>query len=114
MVQQIQGIQPRRDKKPATKTYKPMFDKLVVWIVQAPNETDSGIVLPEKSAQTFVTMRAKVIAMGPECKSQVRVGDIVLLPGGSYEPIRHKGQETFVVGEKEIFGIEIPAEEVAK
>lgn len=95
----------------ARKTYSPMTDKLVVSVIQAPNETDSGLALPESSQSKFVTMRAVVIACGPEVK-QVKVNDVVLLPGGRYEPVIHKGQTTFVVAEVQIWGVE--DREVAK
>lgn len=97
----------KKQREPAVKTYEPVFDKLVVSVIQASNETASGIQLPDSAVDKFVTMRALVIAKGPDCKSAVKVGDVVLLPGGQMEIVIHREQRTLVVAENQIWGIEI-------
>lgn len=93
----------------ARKTYQPINTKLVIQVLQASNETDSGIVLPDTTRDKFVTTRAIVIAVGPECKSGVKEEDVILI-GLSQVPelIRHRGYETLVIDEVQMFGIEIP------
>jgi co-chaperonin GroES (HSP10) len=97
------------DRKVAKKTYQPLNTKVVISIIQAANQTESGLVIPETSRHRMVTTRAVVVACGPDVK-QVKEGDVVLIGlNQAPELIRHRGEETLVVDEMQLYGIELSA-----
>ena len=60
------------------KSIEPMFDTVLVEPLSAQTVTKSGIVIPESSQQKPNV--AKVIQLGSECKSKVKVGDYIVIP----------------------------------
>lgn len=57
---------------------EPIFDSLVIEPVVAKTKTDSGFYLPESSQKQ--PNLAKVIKVGPDCKSKVKVNDYIVTP----------------------------------
>lgn len=57
---------------------KPIFDCLVIEQFSAKEKTESGIIIPESSQKK--PNIAKVIEVGPTCKSEIKVGDYVVIP----------------------------------
>lgn len=57
---------------------KPIFDCLVVETMETKKTTESGIIIPESSQQK--SNIAKVVNVGPTCKSGIKEGDFVVLP----------------------------------
>lgn len=108
MVQEQQQSKKQFGQRVAQVTYLPLDDKCVVYILQAPNTTEGGIVVPERSKEDFITTRVKVIAVGPDVK-RVKVGDVCLVGiHGTVDGIKHRGQETLVLAENQFYGVEIP------
>lgn len=59
-------------------TLNPVFDNIVVQQLKAKETTDSGFFIPDVSQKK--PNISKVISIGPDCKSGVKVGDYIVLP----------------------------------
>ena len=93
-----------------TKQIKPLHDKVL--IEQAwPEETDSGIILPDSVKKTMLEPVAYVLAVGTDEDITVKVGDKILFDpngllvypaeGQDYLFLRHKSILA-VIGKREI------------
>ena len=56
----------------------PIFDSLVIEPVVAKQKTESGIYIPESSQKQPNV--AKVVKVGPDCKSKIKEGDFIVSP----------------------------------
>ena len=57
---------------------EPVFNNIIVEQVKAQEKTESGFYMPESSQKKPNVY--KVLKIGPECKSGVKVGNFVVLP----------------------------------
>jgi co-chaperonin GroES (HSP10) len=95
------------DKPIPKKTFTPIKDLIAVHYFEQ-KRTKQGIVLPEGSKDRPATARALVIAIGPEVKS-VKEGDIVVFSGEIIAArVRHLWQESIVMQEIQVLGVEDP------
>lgn len=86
-----------------------LFDRIVVQIDEAANQTSSGLYTAEKVKPT----QGKVVAVGPGKLSKtdtfipttVAIGDVVVFVAGSGKQIRIEGQEYLILQEQEILAI---------
>lgn len=88
-------------------TKKINFKPYAAWML-LPNptklETDSGIILDEKTAGAMTTNVLKVLATGPECKF-CKVGDTVMVDPTVEARVLHLDEGEFIlVAEYQILG----------
>ena len=96
------------DKK---QTLRPLGDKVVVEVIDEPQTTVSGIVLPDSAKEK--SQRGKVIAVGTgklldngtREPMEVKVGDTVLFGKYSGTEVKVDGTEYLVVREDDLFAI---------
>ena len=91
-------------------TLKPLFDRVVVKLVEAEETTKTGIVLPGAAKEK--PQVAEVIAVGPggivegkEVVMTVKVGDKVITSKYSGTEIKLDGIEYVIVSEEDILAI---------
>ena len=89
---------------------KPLFDKVVIEVVEAEEKTKSGIVLPNTAQEK--PQLAKVIAVGPgglvdgkEVTMQVKVGDKVLYSKYAGSEFKIDGKEDTILRQSDILAI---------
>ena len=89
---------------------KPLFDKVVLKMVEAEETTKSGIIL--SSASKEKPQVATVIAVGPggsadgkDVKMQVKVGDKVIASQYAGSTVKLEGEEYLVVKQSDILAI---------
>ncbi len=89
------------------KTFTPCGHLIALHTYQQ-DRTKGGLALPEGVKDPFVTVRAEVIAIGPEVTKQ-KVGDIVLVHIEQRSTaIYHRGYMVYLMHEDHILGIEDP------
>lgn len=89
---------------------KPLFDKVVVKMLESEETTKSGIVLPGTAKEK--TQIAEVKAVGPggivdgkEVTMQVKAGDKVIISKYSGTEVKIDGEEVTILGQKDILAI---------
>jgi chaperonin GroES len=89
---------------------KPLFDKVVIEVIEAEERTKSGIILPT-AAQEKQQM-AKVIAVGPggmvdgkDVQMQVKVGDKILYSKYSGSEFKIDGKDVTILRQSDILAI---------
>ena len=89
---------------------KPLFDKVVVELVQTEERTGSGFILPTASQEK--QQMAKIIAVGPggiidgkEIVMQVKVGDTVLYSKYAGSEFKVDGKELTIIRQSDILAI---------
>lgn len=89
---------------------KPLFDKVVVKMLESQETTKSGIVLPGTAKEK--TQMAEVKAVGPggvvegkEVTMQVKVGDQVIISKYSGTEVKIDGEEVTILSQKDILAI---------
>lgn len=75
------------------KKIAPLLDRVLIRRFKIPQQTSTGIFIPEKSQERL--NRGEVVAVGPGSKDhpamQLRVGDKVLLPAYGGQSIKMEG-----------------------
>lgn len=84
----------------SAKRIIPLFDRLLVERIKPQQRTKSGLFIPENAQQQQNT--AKVVAVGDQLKSGIKVNDTVLLPSFGGAEVKHEGAEYFLFHEKDI------------
>jgi co-chaperonin GroES (HSP10) len=88
----------------ARKTFTPLGRKVAIYVYRV-DKTEAGVLIPEVAQDTVRTLKAKVIACGPECK-QVKEGDIVLVnEGTNMSSVNHCGHNLKLLMEEWIQGV---------
>ena len=64
----------------------------------------SGIII-SGSGTDGATVFAEVVSVGPECKEEFKVGDVVLPDWRAVVPIKYKDEDYMIVDEKGILGV---------
>lgn len=96
----------QRETPPAQ--YEPVDRRLVVELIRPPNQTEGGIIIPDKTQ--WNTGICRVLAVGPDCK-KVKRDDLVLVSINiESSTIRFGGRETYVAEESHILGVLTPTE----
>ncbi len=89
--------------KPVQKKFIPVEARVVIQVLQTPQETAGKIILPQGSK--FLPCLCHVVAVGPDAK-WVKEGDQVLVPTSVMTAeVRWNGDETVVVDEMGVWGI---------
>jgi chaperonin GroES len=90
---------------------KPLGDKVVVEVVEEPQTTASGIVLPDSAKEK--SQRGKVVAVGSgkllddgkRVAVEVKVGDVVLFAKYGGTEIDLDGKDLMILSERDIHAI---------
>ena len=85
---------------------KPLFDRVVIKMVETEETTKSGIILTGSAKEK--PQIAEVIAVGPglkDNKMQVKVGDKVITSKFSGTEVKIDGEEYIIVKENDILAI---------
>ncbi len=89
---------------------KPLFDKVVVEILEKEEKTKSGFILPSASQEK--QQMAKIVAVGPggvidgkEIVMQVKVGDTVLYEKYTGNEFKVDGKELIIIRQSDILAI---------
>ncbi len=89
---------------------KPLFDKVVVEIVETEEKTKSGFILPSASQEK--QQMAKIVAVGPggiidgkEIVMQVKEGDVVLYSKYAGSEFKVDGKELIIIRQSDILAI---------
>jgi len=93
------------------KFIQPLQDRMVALEIEAPNTTESGLILVATEKESFV--RARVVAAGTGRLSKkgklrpldVQVGDVILLTSFSGTKVTVENQEAIIVREDDVLGI---------
>lgn len=96
------------DKK---QTLRPLGDKVVVEVIEEPQTTVSGIVLPDSAKEK--SQRGKVIAVGSgklldngnREPMEVKVGDTVLFAKYGGTEVDLGGQELMILSQRDIHAV---------
>ncbi|HEX7021826.1 MAG TPA: co-chaperone GroES [Trueperaceae bacterium] len=92
-------------------TLKPLGDKVVVEVIEEPQTTASGIVLPDTAKEK--SQRGKVLAVGTgklldngeRVPLEVKEGDTVLFAKYGGTEVNLEGKELMVLSERDIHAI---------
>ena len=89
---------------------KPLFDRVVIKMVEAEETTKSGIILAGNAKEK--PQVAEIVAVGPggvvegkEITMQVKVGDRVLISKYAGTEVKLDGQEYTILRQNDILGI---------
>lgn len=89
---------------------KPLFDKVVVKMLESEETTKSGIVLPGAAKEK--TQMAEVKAVGPggvvdgkEVTMQVKAGDRVIISKYAGTEVKVDGEEVTILSQKDILAV---------
>ncbi len=90
---------------------KPIGDKLIIEVIDEPQTTSSGIVLPDSAKEK--SQRGKVIAVGSgkvldngeRVELEVKVGDTVVFAKYGGTEINIDGQDLMIMAERDIHAI---------
>lgn len=90
---------------------KPLGDKVIVEIIDEPQQTASGIILPDSAKEK--SQRGKVIAVGSgklldngkRVELELKVGDTVLFAKYGGTEINIDGKELMILSERDIHAI---------
>lgn len=93
------------------QTLKPLGDKVVVEVIDEPQTTISGIVLPDSAKEK--SQRGKVIAVGSgkllengtREPMEVKVGDTVLFAKYGGTEVDLGGQEVMILSQRDIHAV---------
>ncbi|HET9027525.1 MAG TPA: co-chaperone GroES [Trueperaceae bacterium] len=93
------------------QTLKPLGDKVVVEVIDEPQTTVSGIVLPDSAKEK--SQRGKVIAVGSgkllengtREPMEVKVGDTVLFAKYGGTEVDLGGQEVMILSQRDIHAV---------
>ena len=90
-----------------TKEYiiEPLGARVLIRVEAKDTETPSGIIIPaylspvnqDSNAEKVAVPVAEVIAKGKECKSEVKIGDIISIEPRMAQPIYHPDNKTGLV-----------------
>ncbi|KAJ3020359.1 10 kDa chaperonin [Thoreauomyces humboldtii] len=86
----------------------PLFDRVLIQRVKAPERTASGLFIPEKAQETL--NEGLVVAVGPGAAGKevrpmsLKEGERVLLPPYGGNQVKLGDQEFFLYKEEEILG----------
>ena len=94
-----------------TMTLKPLGDKIVVEIIEEPQQTASGIVLPDSAKEK--SQRGKVIAVGSgklldngnRAEMEVKEGDTVMFAKYGGTEVNLDGKEMMILSERDIHAV---------
>ncbi len=97
-----------KDKK---GSLKPLGDKVIVEIIDEPQQTASGIILPDSAKEK--SQRGKVIAVGSgkvldngeRVELELKVGDTVLFAKYGGTEINIDGKDLMILSERDIHAI---------
>ena len=91
-------------------TLKPLFDRVVVKLVEAEETTKTGIVLPGAAKEK--PQMAEVVAVGPggnidgkEITMQVKLGDKVIYSKYAGNEVKLDGAEYIVIRQSDILAV---------
>ena len=89
---------------------KPLFDKILIQVIETEDKTKSGIILP--SAAKEKQQIAKVIAVGPggmvdgqQVKMQIKVGDKIIYPQYSGVNFKVDSKEYIIISQSDVLAI---------
>lgn len=89
---------------------KPLFDQVVVKMVESDETTKSGIVLPSSAKEK--TQIAEIIAVGPgglvdgkETVMQVKTGEKVIIRKYAGTEVKVDNDEVTIVSQKEVLAV---------
>ena len=90
---------------------KPLGDKVVVEVIDEPQTTTSGIVLPDSAKEK--SQRGKVVAVGSDKmldngtreEMEVKVGDTVLFAKYGGTEVDLGGQELMILSQRDIHAV---------
>ncbi len=89
----------------ATKKFTPIGERVVLQVIEIPETTQGGLILPEQSRETWTTPIAQVIAVGPNVK-QLKEGDKVLVYAETIaRKVRYDNDSLLVVFEGDVVGV---------
>lgn len=94
-----------------TMTLKPLGDKVVIEIIDEPQQTASGIVLPDSAKEK--SQRGKVVAVGSgklldngeRVALEVKEGDTVMFAKYGGTEVSLDGKEMMILSERDIHAI---------
>ncbi len=94
-----------------TMTLKPLGDKVVVEVIDEPQTTASGIVLPDTAKEK--SQRGKVLAVGPgkvldsgeREPMEVSVGDTIVFAKYGGTEVTLSGKELMILSQRDIHAI---------
>ncbi len=86
------------------KKVKPIEDKVLVKIIEEPQTTASGIVLPDTAEKDKPTM-GEVMAVGDSEMIKVKVGDKVLFAKFSGTEVKINGEDHLILPSADILAV---------
>lgn len=87
------------------KVFTPIADYIAVSILQGPDETEGGVLIPENAKHNWTTPVAVVVACGPACV-WVKEGDHVLVhPSTRADKAIYKRHSYLLLRERRVAGI---------
>ncbi len=93
------------EQKVIQKKFTPIDRNIVVDIIQGPNRTFGGIIIPDTAIDKWTTPICRVIAVGPEVK-YVKEGDVILVTTKiESATIKYDEDETYIIAEQHVYGI---------
>ena len=95
----------------STMTLKPLGDKIIVEIIEEPQQTASGIVLPDSAKEK--SQRGKVVAVGSgkllengqRAEMEVKEGDTVMFAKYGGTEVNLDGKEMMILSERDIHAV---------
>jgi len=90
---------------------QPLGDKILVQRVEAANQTESGIFLPESAkekpqqAKVIAVGTGKVLDNGERADFTVKKGDTILLSKWGGTEIKHDGEDYIMLSEDEVLAV---------
>ena len=95
----------------STMTLKPLGDKIIVEIIEEPQQTASGIVLPDSAKEK--SQRGKVVAVGSgklldngeRAEMEVKEGDTVMFAKYGGTEVNLEGKEMMILSERDIHAV---------
>ena len=94
----------------ASKTLRPLFDRVLIQRLLAPTKTSGGVILPDKKSQLN---EGVVMEVGPGLRGKdgvlvpvpVKKGDKVLLPDYGGTAVKIGEQDLFLIRSEDILAI---------
>lgn len=82
---------------------RPLFDRVVLELVKEEEKSEGGIVIPDAAKEK--SLKATVVAIGPDVKCDLKEGDIVMYAKYAGADIKKDGKTLKIVAERDILGV---------
>jgi len=82
---------------------RPLFDKVVVQLIEKEEQSVLGLIIPDASKEAF--QRGEIKAVGPDVTLYADVGNVVIFLRETGTNIKIDGQDYLILSDKDLVGI---------